>query len=72
MTKARKKREWDQWDDLLDSIDFKGLTREVALDQEGLIYKSVWINFSRIFCIASAERPIPDRYSRMPPCSFAI
>jgi transposase-like protein len=37
MAKARKKRERDQWDDLLDSIDFKGLTQEEVLGQEGLI-----------------------------------
>jgi transposase-like protein len=35
MAKARKKRERDQRDDLLDSIDFKGLTREEVLGREG-------------------------------------
>jgi hypothetical protein len=28
MAKTRKKQERDQWDDLLDAIDFKGLTQE--------------------------------------------
>jgi transposase-like protein len=37
MAKARKKRERDQWDDLLDTIDFKGLTQEEVFGQEGLI-----------------------------------
>jgi hypothetical protein len=37
MAKARKKRERDQRDDLLDTIDFKGLTQEEALGQKGLI-----------------------------------
>jgi transposase-like protein len=37
MAKARKKHERDQWDDLLDNIDFKGLTQEEALGQGGLL-----------------------------------
>jgi hypothetical protein len=37
MAKARKKRERDQWDDLLDAIDFKGLTQEEVLGQGWLI-----------------------------------
>jgi transposase-like protein len=37
MTKARKKRERDQWDDLLDQIDFKGLTQDEVLGQGGLL-----------------------------------
>jgi hypothetical protein len=31
MAKARKKRERDQRDELLDKIDFKGLTQEEVL-----------------------------------------
>jgi transposase-like protein len=37
MAKARKKYERDQWDDLLDAIDFKGLTQEEILGQGGLL-----------------------------------
>jgi transposase-like protein len=37
MTKARKKQERDQWDDLLDKIDFKGMTRDEVLGQGGLL-----------------------------------
>jgi hypothetical protein len=37
MAKARKKRERDQWDDLLDTIDFKGLAQEAVLGQGGFI-----------------------------------
>jgi hypothetical protein len=35
MVKTRKKRERDQWDGLLDKIDFKGLTRDECLVREG-------------------------------------
>jgi hypothetical protein len=35
--KARKKHERDQWDELLDKIDFKGLTRDEVLGQGGLL-----------------------------------
>jgi transposase-like protein len=37
MTKVRKERERDRWDDLLDKIDFKGLTQEEVVGQGGLI-----------------------------------
>jgi transposase-like protein len=36
LAKARKKHERDQWDDLLDNIDFKGMTQEEILGQGGL------------------------------------
>jgi hypothetical protein len=35
--KARKKHERDQWDELLDKIDFKGLTQDEVLGQGGLL-----------------------------------
>jgi transposase-like protein len=37
MTKTRKEQERDQWDDLLDKIDFKGLTQDAELGQGGLL-----------------------------------
>jgi hypothetical protein len=37
MTKVRKKRGRDRWDDLLDKIDFKGLTQEEVVGQGGFI-----------------------------------
>jgi hypothetical protein len=37
MAKARKKHERDQRDDLLDKIDFKGVSQEEALAQGGLV-----------------------------------
>jgi transposase-like protein len=37
MAKARKKREREQWDDLPDKIDFKGLTRDEVPGQGGLL-----------------------------------
>jgi transposase-like protein len=37
MAKIRKKQERDQWDDLLDKIDFKELSQEAAPGQEGLL-----------------------------------
>ena len=37
MTKTRKKVERDQWDELLDQVDFKGLTQEEVLGQGGLV-----------------------------------
>jgi transposase-like protein len=37
MAKTRKKHERDQWDDLLDTIDFKGLTPEEVLGPGGLL-----------------------------------
>ncbi|MDR1307415.1 MAG: hypothetical protein LBK74_07565 [Treponema sp.] len=36
MTK-RAKKEKDRWDPVLDQIDFKGLTREEVLGQDGLV-----------------------------------
>jgi transposase-like protein len=35
--KARKKHERDQWDELLDKIDFKGLTQDEVLGQGRLL-----------------------------------
>jgi hypothetical protein len=37
MAKTRRKHERDQWDDLLDTIDFKGLTQEAVLGPGGLL-----------------------------------
>jgi transposase-like protein len=37
MAKTRKKRDRDQWDDLLNQIDFKGLTQDEVLGQGGLL-----------------------------------
>jgi transposase-like protein len=37
MAKTRKRRERDQWEDLLDAIDFKGLTQEEVVGREGLL-----------------------------------
>ncbi|GMO55613.1 MAG: IS256-like element ISSod18 family transposase [Termitinemataceae bacterium] len=37
MTKTRKKKERDQWDDLLDQVNFKGLTQDEVLGQGGLL-----------------------------------
>jgi transposase-like protein len=37
MTKTRKKHERDQWDDLPDKIDFKGLTQDEVLGQGGFL-----------------------------------
>jgi transposase-like protein len=38
MTKTpRKKREPDQWDNLLDKLDLQGLTQEEVLGQGGLV-----------------------------------
>jgi hypothetical protein len=37
MTKTRKKQEWDQWGDLPDKIDFKGLTQDEVLGRGGLL-----------------------------------
>jgi transposase-like protein len=33
----REKREKDQWDVLLDQIDFKGMTQDEVLEQDGLV-----------------------------------
>ena len=37
MTMTRKRREKDQWDTVLDQIDFKGLTQDEVLGQDGLL-----------------------------------
>jgi hypothetical protein len=37
IARARKRHERDQWDDLGDAIDFKGLTQEEVLGQGGLL-----------------------------------
>jgi hypothetical protein len=37
MTKTRTRKENDQWDVLLDQIDFTGLTQEEVLGQNGLV-----------------------------------
>jgi transposase-like protein len=37
MTKTRKRREPDQWDTVLDQIDFRGLTQDEVLGQDGLL-----------------------------------
>jgi transposase-like protein len=34
---TREKREKDQWDVLLDQIDFKGMTQDEVLGQDGLM-----------------------------------
>ncbi|MDR1248605.1 MAG: IS256 family transposase, partial [Treponema sp.] len=37
MAKTGKKHERDQWDELLDKIDFKGMSQEAALGQGGIL-----------------------------------
>jgi hypothetical protein len=66
MTKTRKQQERDQWDDLPDKIDFKGLTPDEVLVRGGLLKQLTgWVLQKAIYSFGMRNRDIKSRLEQV-------